>query len=233
MSSASANGHLSPTVQVLGLGGSLKPGSSSLSALRLSLEGAAAAGAQTQLVAIGDLDLPFYAPRAQDEAPESARRLADTVYACDALILSTPLYHGSISGSFKNAIDWLQLLARREPPYLTDKVVGLIAAAGGTQGLQAINAMEFIVRALRGWAVPLVVPVPRAWQAFDRDGGVHDEAVSDSLQGLGAEVVRASRQVFRSGTCDYADDPRPTIARMSEVGLSFGPQPGPGDSDGG
>jgi NAD(P)H-dependent FMN reductase len=43
--------------------------------------------------------------------------------------------------------------SRGEPPYLHDKVVGLISAAGGTQGLQAINTMEFVVRALRGWAV--------------------------------------------------------------------------------
>ena len=38
-------------------------------------------------------------------------------------------------GSFKNAIDWLHLLGSREPPYLHDEVIGLISAAGGTQGL--------------------------------------------------------------------------------------------------
>lgn len=183
MSWPSADGRPGPAVRVLGLGGSLKPGSRSLSALRVSLAGAPAAGAQTELLEIGDLELPFHAPGSADEVPEAARRLAETVYACDALILSSPLYHGSVSGSFKNAIDWLQLLARREPPYLTDKVVGLIAAAGGTQGLQAINTMEFIVRARCGWAVPLVVPVARAWQAFDREGAVHDAAVRESLRG--------------------------------------------------
>jgi hypothetical protein len=29
---------------------------------------------------------------------------------------------------------------------LTDKVVGLISTAGGVQGLQAVNTMEFVVR---------------------------------------------------------------------------------------
>jgi len=66
------------------------------------------------------------------------------------MLWSSPLYHGTISGSFKNALDWLQLLGDRQPAYLTDKVIGLISTAGGTQGLQAVNTMEFIVRALRG-----------------------------------------------------------------------------------
>src|SRR6266542_5271286 len=62
----------------------------------------------------------------------------------------------------KNALDWLHVLGQSDPQYLHDKVIGLISAAGGTQGLQAINTMEFSVRALRGWAVPYVVPVATA-----------------------------------------------------------------------
>ena len=77
------------------------------------------------------------------------------------------MYQGTISGAFKNALDWLHLLGGREPPFLHDKVIGLISAAGGTQGLQAINTMEFAVRALRGWAVPYVVPVAAATRVFD------------------------------------------------------------------
>lgn len=75
-----------------------------------------------------------------------------------------------MSGAFKNALDWLQLLAQREPPYLADKVVGLISVAGGVQGLQAVNTMEFVVRALRGWAVPLVIPIAQAWKVFEQRG---------------------------------------------------------------
>ena len=74
------------------------------------------------------------------------------------------MYIGTISGSFKNALDWLKLLGDRNPPYLTDKVVGLISTAGGMQGLQAVNTREFVVRALRGWAVLLVMPIAQAWK---------------------------------------------------------------------
>jgi len=88
---------------------------------------------------------------------------------------------------------------------LTDQVVGLVTTARGTQGLQAINTMEFIVRALRAWAVPLVSPVARAWQAFDEDGRVHDATVERQLAGLGAVVVRAARQMAVQGRCDDSE----------------------------
>ena len=75
-------------------------------------------------------------------------------------------------------MDWLQILSTREPPYLTNKVIGLVSTAGGVQGLQAVNTMEFVVRALRGWAVPMVIPIPRAWEAFDEHGNAR-EAITD------------------------------------------------------
>jgi FMN reductase len=98
------------------------------------------------------------------------------------------MYHGTISGSFKNALDWLELLGRREPPYLTDKIVGLISTASGVQGLQAVNTLEYVVRALRGWAIPLVIPISQR-QAFDGDGRIVDERVVEQLRALGHEVA--------------------------------------------
>jgi hypothetical protein len=66
--------------------------------------------------------------------------------------------------------------------------------------------MDFSTRALRGWSVPLVLPVPQAWRSFDPDGHLADEAIAGQLRALGAEVVRAARQFQDEGTCDYADD---------------------------
>lgn len=179
-------------IKVVGLGGSLAEQSNSLAALKVALEGAREAGAQTELLDIRELDLPMYVPDMK-EAHASVERLCQTVYEADGMLWSSPLYHGTISGSFKNALDWLQLLSKREPAYLTDKVIGLISTAGGTQGLQAVNTMEFVVRALRGWAVPLVIPIPQAWRVFDKEGKPHDEKVSEQLHSLGHEVTRAAR----------------------------------------
>ena len=190
------------TVQIIGLGGSLRGASTSRTALEVALQATTAAGAHARLVSVRDLDLPLYT--ADLPVPRPAREFVDAVYACDAMIWSSPTYHGSVSGSFKNALDWLILLVERDPPYLTNKPIGLVTTAGGVQGLQAINSMEFIVRALRGWSVPLVQPVAQSWRSFDRDGRLADDAVADQLRALGAEVVRAARQFRAEGTCDYA-----------------------------
>jgi FMN reductase len=192
------------SVGVVGLGGSLRAASTSRTALATALDGAAASGAEVELLWLRDLDLPLYSP--EHAIPAAAQRLADTAHRSDAMIWSSPTYQGSVSGALKNALDWLILLADREPPYLSNKPIGLITTAGGVQGLQAVNTMDFIARSLRGWSVPLVLPVSQSWQSFDPDGRLTDEAVAAELRALGAEVVRAARQFQAKGTCDYAED---------------------------
>jgi FMN reductase len=189
-------------VTIVGLGGSLARHSSSLSALSVALEGAREHGADVRLFDLRELNLPMFVPDA-DPIPAVARELCDAVFVARGMLWSSPLYHGTVSGSFKNALDWLQLLSDRNPPYLTDKVVGLISTAGGTHGLQAVNTMEFVVRALRGWAVPLVLPIPQAWQVF-KGGRVLDKRVEEQLRALGRELARAA-QVFAAGTITTAE----------------------------
>ena len=191
-------------MKVVGLGGSLAKRSMSLACLKIALAGAEEAGAQTELFSVRELQLPMYVPGAK-EVPESARRLSEAVYEANGLVWSSPLYQGTVSGSFKNAVDWLQLLSDRKPPFLTDKVVGLISVAGGAHALQAVNTMEFSVRALRGWAVPLVRPVPTAWEVFDEEGRARDPDIERQLRHLGGEVVRAARQFVSQGYCDYSE----------------------------
>lgn len=193
-----------PEIRIVGLGGSRAQRSASRAALNIALKGAEEAGARVEMFDVRKLNLPLYEPDTSD-APEAARRLADSVAGARGLLWSSPLYHGTVSGAFKNALDWLQLLSDRDPPFLTNKVVGLISTAGGVYGLQAVNTMEFVVRALRGWSVPLVIPIPRAWQVFDEEGKAHDEGIEHQLRSLGAEVCRAARQFALEGVCDYAE----------------------------
>jgi FMN reductase len=182
---------------VVGLGGSLARVSRSRAALQRALAGAAEAGAEIRLLDLRELALPMYDPDLEESPPEAAATLIEECYTADGLIWSSPLYQGTISGAFKNALDWLHPLGRRDPPYLHDKVIGLISAAGGTQGLQAINTMEFSIRALRAWAVPYVVPVATAARVFEPDGRVKDPGVESQLDALGREVVRVTERFAR------------------------------------
>ncbi len=184
-----------PHIRIIGLGGSLKPGSASVQALGEALRGAEEAGASVELLELHALDLPMFVP--DSEPTPQVRRFVEEVASAAGLIWSSPVYHGSMSGAFKNAIDWLELLSKHEPPYLTDKVVGLIATAGGVQGLQAINAMEFAVRSLRGYTYPMTAPLDRAWQLFDKSGKFSDEATLTKLRTLGKGVADAAKRLSR------------------------------------
>ena len=69
--------------------------------------------------------------------------------------------------------------------------------------------MEFSVRALRGWAVPYVVPV--ASGVFD-GGRIADQSVERQLEMVGSEVVRVAERfasdaaLHRQHECSEAAD---------------------------
>jgi len=150
----------------------------SLAALGIALEGAEEAGATTELLDIKQLSLPMYDP-ADTHPPHSVLKMCDRIHAAAGLIWSSPMYKGTITGSFKNALDWLKLLGDR-------------SMAGGALGLQGVNTMEFVVRALRGWSVPLVMPIAQAWKAFDEYGIPQDSQLTEQLHAVGREVTRGS-----------------------------------------
>jgi FMN reductase len=195
---------MTKTLRIVGLGGSLARSSTSRAALHVALEGAATGGAETTLLDLRELALPMYNPDDENEPPESAQLLIESCYRADGMLWSSPMYQGTISGAFKNSLDWLHELGSREPPFLHDQVIGLISAAGGTQGLQAINTMEFAVRALRGWAVPYVIPVASAFRVFDSEGQITDEGVEVQLRTLGLEVVRVATRFANDTTVQRA-----------------------------
>ena len=117
---------------IVGLGGSMARASRSRAALQVALEGVTGS-ATTELLDIRELDLPMYNPD-ESEPTQAATGLIESCYAADAMLWSSPMYQGTISGAFKNALDWLHALGDRDPPFLHDKVIGLISAAGGIHG---------------------------------------------------------------------------------------------------
>jgi FMN reductase len=169
---------------VVGTGGTLRDGSVGLRALEDALAAAGKAGATTELLNLRELGLPMYEPGKPLEAfGESAERLVEAMRGADAMLWSTAAYHGTF-------------MAWDEKPYLQDKVVGLVATAGGDMAaVNAINAMVNVVHALRGVAVPLSVPVTQPWKAFDDEGNVNDERVARRLESLGRLVVEMAAKL--------------------------------------
>ncbi len=178
-------------MRVVGIGGTLREGSTCLGALQRALEGAREAGAETRLLDLRDLDLPMYEPGLSlaDYGPEVGRFIEE-VREADALILSTAAYHGTLAGVTKNALDFTQFLARDERPYLEGRVVGLISTSGGERAAaNTTDALVHVVHALRGVVAPSMVTIPRARRHSDGEGNITDESYGGRLERLGRLVV--------------------------------------------
>lgn len=179
------------SLRVVGIGGTLREGSTSLGALRRALSAAEEAGAEVELLDLRELGLPMYEPgRSLDAYGPGVRRFVEAVRGADALILSTAAYHGTLAGVTKNALDFAQFLSGGDHPYFDGKVVGLISTAGGEQaGANTTGALVHVVHALRGVVAPLTVSIPKAWQRADGSGEITDELYGRRLEALGGLVV--------------------------------------------
>jgi len=184
-------------LRVVGIGGTLREGSTCLGALRRALAAAEEAGAQTRLLDLREVDLPMYEPGRPlaDYGPE-VERFIEEVREADALILSTAAYHGTLAGVTKNALDFTQFLARDERPYLEGRVVGLISTSGGERAAaNTTDALVHVVHALRGVVAPSMVTIPRARRHSDGEGNITDESYGGRLERLGRLVVEMSERL--------------------------------------
>jgi FMN reductase len=133
-------------------------------------------------------------------APGSVARTDQTLCLVDALrqahgvIISSPGYHGSISGLLKNALDYAEDMRDDPFPYLDGRAVGLIASAHGWQATgTTLMALRSIVHALRGWPTPMGVAINTNSRMFDDSGCPAQEAIATQLKILASQVVDFSR----------------------------------------
>jgi FMN reductase len=178
---------------VLGIGGTLRPNSSSEQALRVALAAASELGAEIEIIPAQALDLPNYDPE-RAETVVAANALVAATRRADALLIATPGYHGGMSGLIKNALDYLQALANGPAPYLHDKAVGCIVSAAGWQaGASTLTSLRTTIHALRGWPTPLGVAINSMTKPFGPQGDVIDLKVGEQLATLSEQAVTFAR----------------------------------------
>jgi len=177
---------------IVGIGGTTRQGSSSERALRASLAAAQRAGAETVALTGHDLILPMYSPGVAERDP-GAMHFIDLIRRCDGLIISSPGYHGSLSGMIKNALDYVEDLREEERPYLEDRAVGCIVCAAGWQAVgTTLIALRAIVHALRGWPTPMGAGFNTADPAFDH-ADFSEAKPGMQLEILGQQVAQFAR----------------------------------------
>jgi NAD(P)H-dependent FMN reductase len=168
-------------VHVVALCGSLRDDSYTRIALQTALDAAESAGASTDLLDVRDLALPVF--DADDDAAGDAPELRERVRAADAILLGTPMYHGSYSSPLKTALDYCGF------DEFEDKTVGLLAVAGGGFPVTALDHLRSVCRALNAWVVPHQAAIPSAYEQFE-DGAFVDDDLEERVRTLGRRAVQ-------------------------------------------
>ena len=177
---------------IVGLGGTMTKNSTSERVMRHVLDQCAAAGADTLLFDGSALDMPMYGygtPRT-----EKALALIEGLRRADGVVLSSPGYHGTVSGLIKNALDYVEDMAKDDRPYFEGRAVGLITVAAGWQATgTTLATLRSIVHALRGWPTPMAITVNSQMPVFADDGSVSDPTLLNQLDILAGQVTGFAR----------------------------------------
>ena len=173
-------------IYVVAICGSLRQGSSTHAALRIALSAAEAAGAEVELLELGEYDLVFQGSVANEsDYPPGVFKLREKVRRAHGILLGSPEYHGGFSGVLKSALD---LMGFDE---FENKVIGLIGVSGGRMGAaNSLSMLRTVGTALHAWVVPNDVSIPNSSQAFDTDGNLCDAELASRLKAVGEQVAQ-------------------------------------------
>ncbi|SFG33379.1 NAD(P)H-dependent FMN reductase [Halopelagius inordinatus] len=165
---------------VVAVCGSLRDRSYTRLSLERVLDGVRDAGATGEMLDLREYDLPpMNADRdGQGDSADVVRRIREA----DAVVLGTPMYHGSYSGVLKNALDYCGF------DEFDGKTVGLVAVAGGSFPVTALDHLRSVCRSLNAWVLPHQAAVPNASSQFD-GRELENESIGERLAVLGRRTV--------------------------------------------
>ncbi len=185
-------------IRLLAIGGSAREDSRTRMAMEAILSLAPGHDIVPTIATVRDLDLSVY----NDDIPldgqsESLRRLVEQVREADAYLICSPTYHGSMSGAIKNVLDSLHVQHGQPDAYFQQRPVAL-TSYGGPTAINAVNALQTVVRVMQGIVVPTVVTVSR--DALDvSTGAITDDKTlrrADRMLGELARMVAMQRAFY-------------------------------------
>lgn len=176
-------------VKFAAINGSLRPESYTAKAINVAITRVEAVGGEVEFFDLRTLSLPFCnGERDYPDYPD-VEKLRQGVRNADGLILATPEYHGSVSGVMKNALD---LMSFEE---LSGKVAGLMSVLGGQSNSNALNDLRVIIRWVHGWVIPEQIAIGQAWKAFNEEGKLLDEKLSERFDRFATSLVNNTQKL--------------------------------------
>ncbi|NOS86190.1 MAG: NAD(P)H-dependent oxidoreductase [Ignavibacteria bacterium] len=184
-------------INIVCLGGSMEQKSSTLAVLKYASASLKELGAEVYVSDIRTLELPVFSYKAlRSLRNRKFTELVKKIKNADGFIFASPEYHGSVSSAFKNVIDYLEVLSKETPPYLSLKPVGCIALGGAENaGYATLSAMISIVHNLRGVAAPNSLAIGYGSSLFDNKGNLKSEVIIKRVNRLSDELFLLAKRL--------------------------------------
>ena len=166
--------------KVLGISSSMRESSFSATGLKITLEKIKDIGVEVEFLDLRTTNLPMFYSSDNDENKTIISKVTDKVKNSDAFILATPDYHGSMSGSMKNFLDyyWAEFAG---------KLFGYICASH-EKGLTAMDQMRTAVRQCYGWSMPYGISI-NGEEDFNQNRNIINEKLVERINMLARDIT--------------------------------------------
>lgn len=123
-------------------------------------------------------NLPVRDPALEDHP--KVEELRSLVLWSEGHVWVSPEMHGTITGTFKNQIDWIPLSIGSVRP-TQGRTAAVLQVNGGSQSFNAVNELRRLARWMRMPCCTNQSSVPKAWQEFDDMGRMKDSPLRERV----------------------------------------------------
>lgn len=138
-----------------------------------------------------------------DKSNTEVQRLRAWSTWSEGQVWVSPERHGSVTGVFKNQIDWLPLEEGSVRP-TQGRTLAVMQVSGGSQSFNVVNALRVLGRWMRMVTIPNQSSVAKAWQEFDKDGRMKPGPFYDRVVDVMEELIKFTYLV--RGRADHLVD---------------------------
>ncbi|MGB1206509.1 MAG: NADPH-dependent FMN reductase [Chitinophagales bacterium] len=120
---------------------------------------------------------------AENDYPKGAKEFSDILAAADAIVFASPEYNGTMSGVFKNTVDYFYAEYKRKP-------IGIMTvASGGFAGVNASHQLQSLVLSLGGFPMPYKLLVGNIHTSIDENNEPTNDRLKKSFQQFSEELL--------------------------------------------
>ena len=151
------------------------------------------AGFATEIIDLADYPLPIFHGDAPE--PDTLAPLIARVRACDGVVVVTPEYNGGLPALLKNVIDYM---STKGGDTFRGRAWAVAACTPGPlSGVVCLRALTLLLMRLGGRAVPTMVGVGNASDAFDAERLLADGLPHKLATAQAAEMASAVKALSK------------------------------------